>query len=399
MITVSIDRRTFLKRSALTLAGVSLARVPFITVGAAPQRIIIIGAGIAGLSAGYELTQLGHQVTILEAQARPGGRIQTLREAFADGLYAEAGAARIRDSHDLVLKYVKLFGLPLEPMYPSQLSAVTAEGRGMKRVKIDDFTKELGKTFGSELGGAHSRWTKIKGGNDLLPRAFAERLANRIHYNSPVVRIEQDETSARAVVMQNGKTEMLTADRILCTVPFSLLRKIQLPANFSEKKIKAINELNYDNVSRVYLQTKKRSWEEVGLSGFGLTKEGVEVWQPTWNQPGQRGIVMTYARPGTAEPIAAMKESERINSTIKQLDSLLPGVRENFETGTSKCWNEDEWARGAWAFAGVGSLLLFAQPEGRIHFAGEHLSLLPSWMQGALSSSAQAIKQIHESVA
>ncbi|HEX6189064.1 MAG TPA: FAD-dependent oxidoreductase, partial [Pyrinomonadaceae bacterium] len=236
---MSINRRTFLKQSALTLAGVSLARVPFITVGAAPKKIIIIGAGIAGLSAGYELIQLGHQVTILEARARPGGRIQTLREPFADGLYAEAGAARIPNDHDLVLKYVKLFGLPLEPMYPSQLSALMADGRGMKRVKIGDFTKELGKTFGTELGGPPARWSKIKGGNDRLPEAFAERLANKIHYNSPVVRIEQDETSARAVVMQNGKTETLTADRILCTVPFSLLRRIQLPANFSEKKIKA----------------------------------------------------------------------------------------------------------------------------------------------------------------
>lgn len=393
---MSINRRTFLKRSALAVAGVSMARLPFITVGAAPKKIIVIGAGIAGLSAGYELTQLGHQVTILEARVRPGGRIQTLREPFADGLYAEAGAARISDSHDLVLKYVKLFGLPLEPMYPSQLSALV-EGRGTKRVRIDDFTKELGKTFGSELGGAPSRWSKIKGGNDLLPRALAERLANKIHYNAPVVRMEQDEMSARAVVMQNGTPEVLSTDRVLCTVPFSVMRSIQLPANFPEKKIKAINELNYANVSRVYLQTKKRSWEEVGLNGFGLTKESVEVWQPTWNQPGPRGIVMTYARPGTAEQIAAMKESERINSTIKQLDSLLPGVRENFETGTSKCWSEDEWARGAWAFAGPGNLLLFATPEGRIHFAGEHLSMMPSWMQGALSSSAQAVKQIHES--
>jgi len=394
---MSINRRTFIRRSALTLAGVSLARVPFITVGAAPKKVIIIGAGIAGLSAGYELTQLGHQVTILEARAQPGGRIQTLREPFADGLYAEAGAARIPYDHDLVLKYVKLFGLPLVPMYPSQLSALTAEGRGMKRVKIDHFIKELGKTFGSELGGSPARWSKIKGGNDLLPKAFAERLANKIHYNSTVVRIEQDETSARAIFMQSGKAEVLTADRILCTVPFSVLRNIKFPANFPDNKIKAINELDYVNVSRVYLQTKKRAWEEVGLNGFGLTKDDVEVWQPTWNQPGQRGILMTYARPGAAEPIAAMKETERIDSTLKQLDSFLPGVRNNFETATSKCWNEDEWARGAWAFAGVGGLLLFAQPEGRIHFAGEHLSLLPSWMQGALSSSAQAIKQIHES--
>ena len=393
---MSLNRRTFLKRTGLAVAGVSMARVPFITVGAAPKKIVIIGAGIAGLSAGYDLTQLGHQVTILEARTRPGGRIHTLREPFADGLYAEAGAARIPDNHDLVLKYVKQFGLPLEPMYPSQLSALKAEGRGMKRVRIDDFTKELGKTFGSELGPPAARWSKIKGGNDLLPKAFAERLANRVHYNSPVVRLEQDATSARAVFMRNGTAEVLAADRILCTVPFSVLRKIQFPANFSEKKINAINELNYANVSRVYVQTKKRFCEELGLNGFALTKEGVEVWQPTWNQAGTRGILMTYARPGAAEHIAAMKEGERINSTIKQLDSFFPGVRENFETGTSKCWNEDEWARGAWAFAGLGSLLLFNTPEGRVHFAGEHLSLLPSWMQGALSSSAQAVKQIHE---
>ena len=394
---MSLNRRTFLKRSALAVAGVSLARVPFVTVGAAPKKIIIIGAGIAGLSAGYELTQLGHHVTILEARARPGGRIHTLREPFADGLYAEAGAARIPYTHDLVLKYVKLFALPLEPMYSPQLSALIADGRGMKRVSIDGFTKELGKAFGSELGGAPSRWTKIKGGNDLLPRAFAERMANTIHYNSPVVRIEQDATSARAVFMRNGTTEVLAADRILCTVPFSVMRNIQLPANFPEKKIKALNELTYANVSRVYLQTKKRSWEELGLNGFALTKEGVEVWQPTWNQRGPRGILMTYARPGAAEQIAAMKESERISTTVKQLDLLLPGVRENFETGTSKCWSEDEWARGAWAFAGVTGLKLFGAPEGRIHFAGEHLSLLPSWMQGALNSSAHAVKQIHES--
>ena len=392
-----LNRRTFIKRSALAVAGVSLSRVPLISVGAASKKIIIIGAGITGLSAAFELTQLGHQVTILEARARPGGRIHTLREPFADGLYAEAGAARIPDNHDLTLRYVKLLGLPLEPMYPPQLSALVPDGRGTKRVPIDRFTKEMGKMFGSDLGTPAARWSKIKGGNDLLPKAFAERLANKIHYNSPVVRIEQDSTSARAVFTRNGTAEVLVADRILCTVPFSVLRNIQFPANFPENKLKAIKEQRYDAVSRVYVQTKKRSWEELGLNGFALTKEGVEVWQPTWNQPGRRGIVMIYARPGMAEPIAALPESERVTSTVKQLDSLLPGISENFETGTSKCWSEDEWARGAWAFVGLGGLIMFGKPEGRIHFAGEHLSVMPSWMQGALTSSAHAVKQIHES--
>src|SRR6184192_4099382 len=119
-----INRRTFLKQSTIAVAGVSLARLPIISATVAPKKIIIIGAGMAGLSAGYELSQAGHDVTILEARTRPGGRVQTLREPFSDGLYAEAGAARIPDNHDLTLHYVKHFGLTLVPFYPDKLARV-----------------------------------------------------------------------------------------------------------------------------------------------------------------------------------------------------------------------------------------------------------------------------------
>ena len=391
-----INRRKFLERSALAAAGVTLARFPIVTASVAPKKVIIIGAGMAGLSAGYELTQLGHQVTILEARARPGGRVHTLREPFDDGLYAEAGAARIPEDHNLTLKYVKLFNLPLEPMYPSQLSALKFDSGMMRKTEMDGFTEVLGKTFGSELDGSPSRWSKIKGGNDLLPRAFAAHLSDKIHYESPVVKIDQDQNRVSATFVRKGKQETVSGDRLLCAVPFSLLRNIELPANFPDKKRKAINEVRYDAVTRVYLQAKKRSWEEKGLSGFAFTKEAVEVWQPAWSQPGPRGILMTYARPGEAERIAALPQEQRISSTLTQLDQWFTGLRDNFEKGTTKVWMEDEWSRGAWAFAGVGNLLLFGTPEGRIHFAGEHLSFQASWMQGALASSAAAVKTIHE---
>src|SRR5205823_6634343 len=129
-------------------------RSNYVIAALAPKKIIIIGAGMAGLSAAYELTQLGHDVNILEARSRPGGRVQTLREPFSAGLYAEAGAARIPDNHDLTLKYVKLFGLPLEPMYPSRLSALRFEAGSMQQVPMEGFTDALGKAFGGELGGA-----------------------------------------------------------------------------------------------------------------------------------------------------------------------------------------------------------------------------------------------------
>ena len=390
-----VNRRTFIQRSALAIAGASLSRFNFITAAAAPKKIIIIGAGMAGLSAGYELTQLGHDVTILEARSRPGGRVHTLREPFSDGLYAEAGAARIPDNHDLTLKYVKLFGLPLEPMYPTQLSALRVDGTSQREVPIEGFTDGLAEFFGPEFRGP-ARFSKIKGGNDNLPRALATRLKEKIRYNSPVVKINQDEKSVQVTFVEQGKTHTISGDRTLCALPFTLLRNVELPAGFAEAKRKVIKDLHYDSVSRVYLQAKRRSWEDKGLNGFAITKDAVEIWQPTWNQPGPRGIIMTYNRPGQAERIAAMKDPDRIASTLDQLSPLFPGLRENFEKGATKCWIEDEWSRGAWAFAGMGNLALFAKPEGRMHFAGEHLSFAFSWMQGALDSSARAVKQINE---
>src|SRR5436190_2533860 len=337
-----ISRRQFLHGTAFAAAGVALAgssAFDSITVGLAPQKILIIGAGMAGLVAGYELSQLGHEVTILEARTRPGGRVQTLREPFSEGLYAEAGAARIPDNHDLTLKYVKLFEVPLEPMYPSRLSALRIDGGDKREISIDGFTEGLAQFFGSEFRGPN-RFTKIKGGNDNLPKAFARRLGDKIHYGSPAVKIEQDASSARVTFLHNGTRQAMTADRVLCAVPFSVLRNVELPNSFSERKLSIIRNLQYAQVSRVYLQAKKRSWEEKGLNGFAVTGDAVEIWQPTWNQPGPRGILMTYNRPGQAERIAAMKEDERISSTLAQLGPLFPGLHDNFEKGATKCWIE-----------------------------------------------------------
>jgi monoamine oxidase len=79
------------------------------------KRVVIIGAGLAGLVAAFELKREGHEATVLEAQNRVGGRIYTLREPFAPGLYAEAGGMRIPRAHDLTLRYCELFGLPMRP--------------------------------------------------------------------------------------------------------------------------------------------------------------------------------------------------------------------------------------------------------------------------------------------
>src|SRR5207237_6018781 len=89
-----------------------------ITRRGAAKSGVVIGAGLAGLVAANELTQAGHEVTVLEARGRAGGRVLTLREPFSDGLYAEAGALFIPNNHALTVKYARHFALDLEEIFP-----------------------------------------------------------------------------------------------------------------------------------------------------------------------------------------------------------------------------------------------------------------------------------------
>ena len=63
-------------------------------------------------------------MTVLEARGRAGGRVETLREQFSDGLYAEAGAMNVYDTHDWTMKCIKLVGLTLDASQPSALASV-----------------------------------------------------------------------------------------------------------------------------------------------------------------------------------------------------------------------------------------------------------------------------------
>ena len=101
------------------------------------RSVVVLGAGIAGLVAAYELKQAGYRVTVLEARDRVGGRVWTVRGGdtivqtgrpdqraqFDPGLYFNAGAARIPSSHRVILGYARKFGVKLEPFVNVNRSA------------------------------------------------------------------------------------------------------------------------------------------------------------------------------------------------------------------------------------------------------------------------------------
>jgi monoamine oxidase len=103
-----MNRRAVLKLGGAVVAGTAA------NAGASGTKksVIVVGAGIAGLSCAYELTRYGHQVTVLEASGRPGGHVKTLHDPFADGLYADMGAEHFYyPGYTQYWRYLHEFGL------------------------------------------------------------------------------------------------------------------------------------------------------------------------------------------------------------------------------------------------------------------------------------------------
>ena len=172
----SFTRRDFLYRAA-AVGGTSLllttmnawgmginstvSAPPALTGSGKGKKVVILGAGLAGLTAAYELGKLGYQCQILEARDFAGGRCQTARKgfsltelggekqtcAFDAGQYINHGPWRIPLHHQSTLHYTRLFEVPLEVMVnENDHSYVYSENAGPfagKRMRIKEVKADM----------------------------------------------------------------------------------------------------------------------------------------------------------------------------------------------------------------------------------------------------------------
>ena len=481
-----IPRRDFLTICLAGAAAISTLRIDAAGAQSAPlerkgpaKKVIVVGAGLAGLAAAYELTEAGHDVTVFETLLRPGGRVRTLRETFSDGLYAEAGARIFSDSYPRLLHYAKLLDVPYAPIpseafaslyhlggqrltatagepvdWPYDLSAEERQlgpfGILMKHVspaleeigdpnlpdwRLDPVKRYDQSTFNEFLRqqGASSQAVELlrrtfwfgegadttsalqylvaflvpfflgqgfyafRGGNDLLPRALAARLQDKIHYGATVVKINHGPKGVEAVFRQSDAYQSVAAEHLICAVPFSHLRHMEVSPPVAPEEDAVIRELDYASVARIYLQVSSRFWEKEKVSGSAYTDlpimEVVEEPFPRPESPTPRAILEAYVQGPEARRVGGMKESERIEFALEHMEKVHPGLRRYVEGGTSKFWGHgvnSQFAPGQM----TSWLPLAARPEGRLHFAGEHTSRLAGLMEGALESGQRTAQEV-----
>jgi monoamine oxidase len=245
---------------------------------------------------------------------------------------------------------------------------------------------------------------EIAGGMDLLAFKFKKKVKKQFKKRHIVKRIEQNETSVSVTYENDEGEQTIISDRCISTLPFSILKDIEVTPSFSEEKQRAIRELKMTPVTRTYLEFRSRVWEQDSLSGYGLTDLVIQnTYSPTLAQQGPRGLLASYAGGQRALDLGAMSESERQDLVLRRMGNLFNNLNNQYESGLSVVWHEEEWARGGFAYFEPGqmaTLLPIAQrAEGRIHFAGEHTSAWHGWMQGALESGNRAAEEVNEAEA
>lgn len=472
-------------------------------------QIAILGAGLAGMTAAYELSKAGYDCRILEARDRAGGRCQTIRGGdvvkefdstqtcpfdTGDNLYLNPGPARIPYHHDVILGYCKEFGVALEVLVNENRAAyfqddkafdaqpvlnrrVINDSRGylaellakavsknaldqelseIDQERLMDFIQSYGSlkddytysgasragytdtpgagpnsgTLYEPLGlsellksdfwnyklhfgeGFNQSATMLApvGGMDQIAKAFEQQVGEMIEYGAEVSQIRKTASGVRIDYTDaTGSEKALEADYAICTFPLSVLAGVE--ADFSPAYASAIQASQgiYAKAAKVGFQASRRFWEDDYniYGGISWTEQDItQIWYPSNGYHSDTGVLVAayiWDNP-IGEAWGQLTPTQRLEKAIAEGSAIHPDYAEYVSpnTGITIAWDQVPYSQGGWAEwedeqrESVYPVLL--EPDGPIYLAGEHLSYLTGWQEGAVRSALLTVAAISERV-
>jgi monoamine oxidase len=493
-----------------TMAAMGLLPVPAAFAGppALPAgsgkgvTVAILGAGIAGMVAAYELGKAGYDCRVLEARARPGGRNWSLRGGDVveetdstqpvawdrgDHLYFNPGPARLPYHHQGILGYCRELGVPLEVMIndnrggyfqddaafdgqPQLARAVVNDTRGFVAelaakaldrglldhpVSIEDKERlrDCLRAFGAldddlryrgsfragaaEPPGAGTQTGRINspidlaqllrsdfwqaksnfgegytqaatmlqpvGGMGRIGEAFGRKLGKTITYDAEVIQLRRTGDRAR-IVWRDRKTgygSALDADHVICTIPLPVLRR--LDADFAPETKAAIAAVDYVPAAKIAFQAERRFWELDHRIYGGISwtsRDSTQIWYPSAGLHQAKGIVVgAYIwTDSLGEAFAAKPLAQRATDAIADGERIHPGYGAALTKAVSVAWAKIPFSGAGWAewsrAARRDAYPRLLQGDGPFRFAGEHMSYVTGWQEGAVLSAHVTIADI-----
>ncbi|MGO9833600.1 MAG: flavin monoamine oxidase family protein [Polyangiaceae bacterium] len=413
--------------------------------------VIVVGAGVAGLTVARDLTAAGLRVLLLEARRRLGGRIMT--HHTPDGPI-ELGAEFVHGAVEEILGVAAGAGLALRETDRnaapgprggasprtdsfSAIDALLAHAAGgdeesfqhlVDRVDIDAGTKAralgfvegyhaadpakisvqslLDNTAADERPGAERQFRFARGYDGLVTALFEQAVRELCTVQLGAVATAIAWRQGHAVVRTAAGAEF-AAPQLVVTVPLGVLKAgaIDFSPRLSGKE-DALRRLEMGAAARVSLQFEHDAWagrDAFSPGGFLFTGEPpFPVW---WiSHPAPRPVVTGWAGGRRALALAALDETGRVEAALEGLGAALgvdaSRLRGELRGGFCHDWLSDPFARGAYSYAGVGGrhagTELSAPVDSTLFFAGEATQSdgRNATVHGAIASGQRAAKQV-----
>ena len=232
------------------------------------------------------------------------------------------------------------------------------------------------------------------GGMDQIALAFETQVAADLVTEAVVSEIRKTPTGTQVVYQDRvGTTTMLDADYCVCTIPASVLRDI--PNDFSAAHQSEISNFSYTPAAKIAFQSR-RFWEQDHNIYGGIswtTQDITQIWYPNNGFGRDNGILVgAYIFGGPAgTTFGGQSLQQRIDSATTQGSNLHAQIAGETMNGISVAWANVPFQLGAWGTSTPATLLT---ADESIFFAGEHLSILQGWQEGAILSAYHAIDLI-----
>lgn len=234
---------------------------------------------------------------------------------------------------------------------------------------------------------------RLKGGNQMLTNELGRRLGSRVKLDCQILEIENGETEVKVKYREFGEVKEISADFLACCLRTTALKKIPITPKLPAQKQFILENLAYDQTTRIVFQARSKFWVKDNLS-INLTFNHpalTHIWQVAGEVDTDRVSLMAKA-PGGTNPLR----------TLDAFRELYPGKKSNIDIEQTlvKDWSTDTFVHGCerHGFSGLGVLSKYwphiMTAHGRIHFGGAHTDNRSWGMEAATNAAFRVAMEI-----
>ena len=403
------------------------------------MRVIVVGAGFAGLACAEELMRRGHDVIVFEARDRVGGRVWSQQLVPGDdATVIERGAEFVLDGYDTLRAYAGRFGLTIAPTgmsyyvreprgtsAPISAEQVAAAATSLRpaaqsassRTPLSDFLaaqhdvpiaarealaaraaiswaadeNELSAhVLLDDIASVQPKPTaRIAGGNQGIALGLAQALGDRIRLREPVTAVRELPDGVEAVTPSG----VATGDVAVLAIPLPLLERLPITPSLPQEQREAMTRMVRGHAAKLHIPLTRAATPSAVLDAR------CRFWCWTATDASGRTQPVLHCFSGSRGALSGLAVVEGPTAWAAHARSLRPDLDLAHDRAVITTWDDDPWATFAYSGLGASSLpeddQVIGRAHGRIHVAGEHTA--GEWsglMEGALRSGVRAAQQV-----